>query len=61
MFCPSCESKTIVLETRRYFDKGGDFYYLERKRQCNECMEKFKSIEIFYDVWENYCKQENNS
>ncbi len=61
MFCPSCESKTAVLETRRYFDKAGNFYYLERKRKCTECMEKFTSIEILYEVWDNYYHKEDNS
>lgn len=61
MYCPSCESKTSVLETRKYFDKAGNFYYIERKRKCTECMEKFASIEILYEVWENYCKPEEDS
>lgn len=61
MICPTCECKTIVLETRNYKDNSGNFTYIERKRRCTKCNEKSTSIEIFYEVWETYYKPESNS
>lgn len=61
MLCPTCQCKTVVLETRRYTDNTGGFTYLERRRRCTECNEKSVSIEVFYEVWEHYYKQETDS
>lgn len=61
MFCPACESKTHVLETRKYFDKAGSFYYIERRRECKACTHKFVSIEISYETWQSYYVQKEDS
>lgn len=57
MLCPSCDGKTVVLATRKYYYKDKDFYYIERKRRCTKCNEKFDSIEISYETWATYFKE----
>lgn len=54
MLCPSCEERTKVLETRQFYDKDGGFYYLDRRRECLSCGERFFSLEIPRDVWRKY-------
>ena len=54
MLCPSCEERTKVLETRQFYDKDGGFYYLDRRRECLSCGERFFSLEIPRDVWQKY-------
>lgn len=61
MLCPSCEEKTKVLETRQFYDKDGKFYYLDRRRECLSCGERFFSLEIPRDVWRQYEKVENET
>lgn len=54
MLCPSCEERTKVLETRQFYDKDGGFYYLDRRRECLSCGERFFSLEIPRDIWQKY-------
>ena len=54
MLCPSCDERTKVLETRQFYDKDGGFYYLDRRRECLSCGERFFSLEIPRDVWQKY-------
>jgi len=61
MLCPSCEEKTKVLETRQFYDKNFDFYYMERRRECLSCAERFFSIEIERHVWQRYINPENET
>ena len=35
-------------------DKDIGFYYLDRKRECLACKERFTSLEIPYDIWRQY-------
>lgn len=61
MLCPSCEERTKVLETRQFYDKDGEFYYLDRRRECLSCGERFFSLEIPRDVWRQYQKVEDEA
>jgi transcriptional regulator NrdR family protein len=61
MLCPSCEERTKVLETRQFYDKDGGFYYLDRRRECLSCGERFFSLEIPRDVWRKYEKVEDET
>lgn len=61
MLCPSCEERTKVLETRQFYDKNGGFYYLDRRRECLSCGERFFSLEIPRDVWRKYEKVEDET
>jgi transcriptional regulator NrdR family protein len=51
MFCPYCTkgdgegSKTKVLETRMYWDETGKYFYIERRRECLRCDERFTTKE----------------
>lgn len=42
------------METRQFYDKDIGFYYLDRKRECLACKERFTSLEIPYDIWRQY-------
>jgi transcriptional regulator NrdR family protein len=61
MLCPSCEERTKVLETRQFYDKDGGFYYLDRRRECLSCGERFFSLEIPRDVWQKYERVEDET
>lgn len=61
MLCPSCEERTKVLETRQFYDKDVGFYYLDRKRECLSCNERFASLEIPYDIWRQYVRVEDEN
>lgn len=53
MQCPVCETKTETTDTRVYHDPNNDFDYVERKRKClnEDCLHKFKTIEVTVDTW----------
>lgn len=51
MNCPECGEKTKCLETRIYEEPTHGFEYIERYRECLECLERFQSIEVPVDVW----------
>ena len=59
MLCPSCDCNTTVTDTRKYYDKELGFYYVERKRKCVNCGERFSSIEVNRDIWSTYVTLEN--
>ena len=51
MFCPFCTTgdgegkKTKVLETRMFWDPNGNYFYIERRRECTHCEERFTTKE----------------
>jgi len=51
MQCPYCRLpkgtsyKTKVLDTRSYWEPNERRYYIERRRECTNCKERFTTIE----------------
>ena len=56
MWCPHCDKKTAVTDTRRYRDISNTFDFVQRQRVCKECDFKMMSIEIPQETWEKYYK-----
>ena len=51
MNCPQCQNKSKCLDTRTYQDPNGDFEYVERRRACLECEERFMTVEVLLETW----------
>lgn len=51
MMCPFCRDKngesfkTKVIETRSFWEPNKYRYYLERRRECKHCGERFTTME----------------
>lgn len=43
MLCPTCQSKTEVLDSRQFNDTT------RRKRRCKECEDRFHTLEVLYE------------
>ena len=56
MWCPICDKKMLVTDTRKYRDISGTFDFAQRQRVCQSCNHKMQSIEVPQEVWEKYYK-----
>jgi transcriptional repressor NrdR len=51
MNCPQCQNKAKCLDTRTYQDPNDDFEYVQRRRECLECGERFTTVEVLLETW----------
>jgi transcriptional regulator NrdR family protein len=51
--CKQCEAATEVKDSRRFYDKNLDLRYVERRRLCPECGNRFVTIELTKEEWLN--------
>lgn len=51
MNCPQCQNKAKCLDTRTYQDPNDGFEYVQRRRECLECGERFITVEVLLETW----------
>lgn len=54
MWCPTCDSNTQVVDSRKYRDSSDTFDFVQRLRVCKSCKQKTTTIEVQQSIWENY-------
>jgi transcriptional regulator NrdR family protein len=54
MWCPTCDSSTQIVDSRKYRDSSDTFDFVKRLRVCKNCKEKTVTIEVAQSIWETY-------